>query len=253
MSRNAKKPNFHALFLTICLAFAVAILPACSGNTSTSEASAQSPQSTAQAAEEPAQTGILSLALDVEGWESSNKGVTVKISGASTDGEKLNRQVLVIPGTPKDLNLPTGTYDFSIDGATISTETIAYESASSHVDFAGKKDETVALKVLQDAEATQELARKAEEEATAKAQAEAEEAARAQAEAEAAAQAQAEAEAQRQAEAAAAAQANEQTVYITNTGKKYHRDGCRHLKKSKIPISLSDAEARGYTACKNCF
>lgn len=43
-----------------------------------------------------------------------------------------------------------------------------------------------------------------------------------------------------------------QTVYITRTGKKYHRDGCRYLAASKIPISLKDAKAKGYTACKVC-
>ena len=43
-----------------------------------------------------------------------------------------------------------------------------------------------------------------------------------------------------------------QTVYITKTGKKYHKDGCSSLSKSKIPISLSDAKARGYGACSKC-
>lgn len=43
--------------------------------------------------------------------------------------------------------------------------------------------------------------------------------------------------------------ATSSTVYITNTGKKYHRAGCIHLRKSRIPISLNDAKARGYTAC----
>ena len=43
-----------------------------------------------------------------------------------------------------------------------------------------------------------------------------------------------------------------QTVYVTRTGKKYHRDECRYLALSKIPISLKDAKARGYTACKVC-
>lgn len=42
------------------------------------------------------------------------------------------------------------------------------------------------------------------------------------------------------------------TVYITNTGEKYHSDGCQYLSKSKIPISLSDAKARGYTPCSRC-
>lgn len=43
-----------------------------------------------------------------------------------------------------------------------------------------------------------------------------------------------------------------QTVYITNSGDKYHRDGCRYLKKSRIAIDLSEARQRGKTACKVC-
>ena|SRR5712692_4685345 len=41
------------------------------------------------------------------------------------------------------------------------------------------------------------------------------------------------------------------TVYITRTGRKYHKLSCRHL-RSVISISLSDAESRGYTACSVC-
>ncbi len=47
-------------------------------------------------------------------------------------------------------------------------------------------------------------------------------------------------------------QTSSKTVYITKTGKKYHRDGCRYLSKSKIPILLNDAIARGYTPCSVC-
>jgi hypothetical protein len=43
-----------------------------------------------------------------------------------------------------------------------------------------------------------------------------------------------------------------QTVYVTRTGKKYHRDGCRYFATSKIPISLKDAKAKGFTAYKVC-
>jgi competence protein ComEC len=46
---------------------------------------------------------------------------------------------------------------------------------------------------------------------------------------------------------------NESTVYITKTGSKYHRDGCRHLSKSKIPISLSEAKSKGYSPCGVCY
>ena len=49
-----------------------------------------------------------------------------------------------------------------------------------------------------------------------------------------------------------AEQPKEQTVYITRTGKRYHRDGCRYLASSKIPMTLKDAKAHGYTPCKVC-
>ncbi len=45
---------------------------------------------------------------------------------------------------------------------------------------------------------------------------------------------------------------NSKTVYITKTGKKYHKDGCSSLKRSKIPISLKEAKEKGFTACKRC-
>ena len=41
-------------------------------------------------------------------------------------------------------------------------------------------------------------------------------------------------------------------VYITETGGKYHRAGCRHLKDSKISIGESEAIAQGYEACSVC-
>jgi competence protein ComEC len=42
------------------------------------------------------------------------------------------------------------------------------------------------------------------------------------------------------------------TVYITKTGEKYHKGGCRYLSKSKIAINLRDAISQGYTPCKVC-
>ncbi len=44
----------------------------------------------------------------------------------------------------------------------------------------------------------------------------------------------------------------ETTVYVTNTGSKYHSAGCQYLSKSQIAISLSDAKAQGYGACSKC-
>lgn len=45
---------------------------------------------------------------------------------------------------------------------------------------------------------------------------------------------------------------DDQIVYITNTGSKYHREECRFLRKSKKEIKRSEAEKRGYTPCKVC-
>ena len=43
-----------------------------------------------------------------------------------------------------------------------------------------------------------------------------------------------------------------ETVYVTNTGECYHKDGCSYL-KSKNEISLKEAEAQGYRPCSRCF
>ena len=43
----------------------------------------------------------------------------------------------------------------------------------------------------------------------------------------------------------------ETTVYVTRTGEKYHRAGCRYLARSQIPIQLREASAR-YGPCSVC-
>lgn len=110
----------------------------------------------------------------------------------------------------------------------------------------------------------------AQDAAAAKAEADAA-AAQAAQEAAAAAQAAQEAAAAQAAQDAAAAQAaavaaaaakptttkttatRSETVYITESGAKYHRDGCQYLSHSQISISLANAKAQGYTACSRCF
>jgi hypothetical protein len=42
------------------------------------------------------------------------------------------------------------------------------------------------------------------------------------------------------------------TVYGTKTGKKYHRETCSSLRKSKIAMKLTEAKFKGLTACKKC-
>lgn len=40
-------------------------------------------------------------------------------------------------------------------------------------------------------------------------------------------------------------------VYVTRTGEKYHEATCRHLRKSKIAMSRSEASLR-YDPCRVC-
>lgn len=246
-------PVLLALLCAIALFSAV---PACSSSggdvTDAQDAPAE------EAVEEQ---GALTLDLSVEGWGSG--AVPVAVSGSAEDGSDVNATLRVTPGKPLELTYGAGSYTFSVSGDDLTDEETVYASAEASVAFDGKEDQTVSLEVARDAAATEALAEQraaaeaeaqAQAEAEARAKAEAEEAARAQAEAAAAAeaQAQAEAEARARAEAEAQAQTNAQTVYITNTGSKYHNPGCRYLKKSKIPISLGDAIARGYEPCKVC-
>ena len=53
--------------------------------------------------------------------------------------------------------------------------------------------------------------------------------------------------------AAQSAPTARETIFVTRTGKKFHREGCRYLAKSKIPISRQDVAARGYSPCSVCF
>lgn len=111
---------------------------------------------------------------------------------------------------------------------------------------------------VQSAEEKKRAAEQAQQEAKKKA---AEEQAKAKAE-QKAAEEQAKAEAEQKVKAAqqeetrkesvSANENNSYTVYITNTGSKYHRAGCQYLKKSKTAISKTKAISQGYTACAKC-
>jgi hypothetical protein len=42
------------------------------------------------------------------------------------------------------------------------------------------------------------------------------------------------------------------TVYVTDTGSKYHAAGCRYLRYSSHPLDVSDAQRLGYSPCSVC-
>lgn len=206
--------------------------------------------------------GMVTISLSVEDWTGSDTPAVIDIQGTTKDGATVQDSIKLAPGDRRTLYYEAGSYTANADGAAFSTEEVIYASATraftvddsnlSVVLTVEKDDEAIAAKQAEKA-AAEEAQRQAEEAAAQEAQRQAEAAAEAQRQAEAAA------EAQRQADAAAAAQAqqqsqqNEETVYITNTGEKYHRDGCQYLSKCKHAISLSDAQALGYTPCSRCF
>lgn len=46
---------------------------------------------------------------------------------------------------------------------------------------------------------------------------------------------------------------SEDTVYITKSGSKYHKETCHTLRGNGTPINLEDAKNKGKDACKICF
>ena len=42
------------------------------------------------------------------------------------------------------------------------------------------------------------------------------------------------------------------TVYIARSGERYHRDGCRYLRQSRIATTLKEAVSRGFGPCSVC-
>ena len=45
-----------------------------------------------------------------------------------------------------------------------------------------------------------------------------------------------------------------ETVYITKSGKRYHKSGCRHIVgRDVIEKTIAEADEDGYTPCKDCF
>lgn len=45
---------------------------------------------------------------------------------------------------------------------------------------------------------------------------------------------------------------NAKTVYVSESGKKYHAKNCQLAKTGKRGITLTEAIKQGYESCKNC-
>ena len=195
------------------------------------------------------QNGTLGLIVSADNWDATYGSIPVTVSGTTEDGKAVNETIPATPGTSYSLSsYEAGTYSFSVDKNVLTQGETIFSASSETRTFTKREDMLVTVRVTVDEEATQALAEQRAEEERARAEAEAQ----ALAEAEAAARAQAETEARAQEEAQRQQETIEQTVYITDTGEKYHRYGCQYLRESCHPISLSEALNRGYTPCKRC-
>lgn len=43
-----------------------------------------------------------------------------------------------------------------------------------------------------------------------------------------------------------------QTIYVTESGKKFHKKNCTVVKEGKKGLELAEAKKKGYTACSVC-
>lgn len=200
------------------------------------------------------ESGKLDINVNADGWQ--GRAVSVSVNGKSDKGDSVSKTVSVTPGEGYESNdLTAGSYTFTVIDSSLRSGETVYAVSSIDDMRDDSRNQHVAISLSIDQEATEQLAaekqrladeQKAEEEAEAKKAAEA-----------AAAQKAAQEKAATTSSSASSASkasstTNPQTVYVTKTGKKYHNDGCSSLKKSKIAMSLSEAEAEGYTPCKNC-
>lgn len=246
---NVKKiaTKFRVATLMILLVFCCTMGTACSSSLGSQDGDAQ--QQTAEATAK----GVLAFTVDKGDWASSAEQVVVSITGKGSDGTVVDEDFKATIGKTYSLDYGAGDYTFALSAESQNVEDVIYKGSSS-VSFDGEIDKSIAIRIEKDSESMAAVAAaKAEAEAKVKAEAEA----KAKAEQEAAAQRVADEQAAAAA-AVAASQAQsssdggETTVYITNTGEKYHMSGCQYLRKSKIAIGLGNAQAQGYTACSKC-
>lgn len=167
-----------------------------------------------------------------------NQNVKITVTTTPSDYELSNNDFQCSSGK---LNYSNGKLSFSPSKAGLYSVWAEHNGIKSNI-LTFKIEDKVAI-------AKKEQEKKAEEERIAAEKAKQEEQERLAAE-----QAEAEVQAQAQAEAPTASQAqenNDPVVYITQSGGKYHRSGCRYLKKSSIEKRLSEVKG-SYSPCGVC-
>lgn len=240
----------RSAFLTLMgMLLGVTLLAGCAASDAPESEPTPEPAPSQQEAAAPSEQHQLSLVVEGEG-EGLPASVGVLVTGKQADGVEVSDRYEAAFGKTYALAYPAGSYTFDFDSTSLEVGDQIFAPGHFTCTFDGSKDQIVRMKLALDVEAMKKV--EAEKESAAAAAAEEEAAAQQKADEEAAAAAAAEQEAAAAAAASAGDDRGADTVFITKTGKRYHRDGCSSLSKSKIPSTRSEAEARGLTPCQNC-
>lgn len=199
--------------------------------------------------------GVLSFTVEADKWDTVTDGsIAVIVTGESDGIGKISRQYTVIPGEACATDLGAGNYEIALVNGKATKGSNLFTATAVSVTFDGETDKNAILRMSLDAAKMKQI----EEEAAAKKAAE-EKAAKEKAEAEKQAKAKEQAAAKQQSSSKSSVTAKsstqvEATVYIASSGngKKYHsRSTCSNM-KGTTALTISQAQSRGYTACKKC-
>lgn len=209
-----------------------------------------------EAQQTPIGNGELSLHVTLDEAAIGLEEVKISIDGKTSDGKSIKKSIEVSPGHNKALDLGAGEYTFTYDPDNQTDKAILCKHRSHSIEFSAIADKVVRIELVGDEAAAAAAAAKAEEARIAAEQKAAEEAAEKQRQQEAQQAAEREAAEREAAEQAAKSQSTAgATVYIaaSGNGARYHsRSSCSNM-KGTISLSISDAQARGYTPCQKCY
>lgn len=200
----------------------------------------------------------ITLTADTSRYYDINEEILVEYSTDSTD-YTLTESDFHLSGGKLRISDEYITFSAAQPGSyTVCAE--VYDVKSNELIF-NIEDKTAVAKAKAEKEARKEAEAQAQKESEEKARQEAEEAKRQEeenkkqaeqiAQLESATQQDSASTIQQPVESTPPAATNETIVYITNSGTKYHRETCRHLKDSKIEIKLSDA-VKKHSPCGVC-
>lgn len=201
--------------------------------------------------------GKLSLFISLDDAASGIDEVKIGLEGKTSNGKTVKESLDVAPGHGKELNLGAGEYIFTYNPDSQADKTTLCKYRSHSIEFSAAEDKMVRINLEGDEAAAAAAAAKAEEARVAAEQKAAEEAAEKQRKQEEAQQAAAREAAEREAaeQAAKAQNTEEATVYIaaSGNGKRYHSNpNCSNM-KGTVSLSVSAAQAQGYTPCQKCY